>query len=106
MQNVDEVKAFPPNPRPAGRAVAGTVYRSHLRLRLLCTRLLEIGVLAGRILWAKAIGDQTDGHLRPGCFPRFPCFPPPPCGKQESTPRQRTIDHTGRNVAAGQDADL
>ena len=57
-QIVDEVKAFPLNPRPAGRAVAGTVYRAHLRLRLRCTRLLEIGVLAGRLLCAKAIGER------------------------------------------------
>ena len=72
---------FLPNPRPAGRVVAGAVYRAHLRLRLRCTRLLEIGVLAGRHLCAKAIGEETllknqsDGHLRLGCFPRFPCFP-------------------------------
>ena len=82
MQNVDEVKAFPPNPRHAGRAVACTVYRAHLRLRLRCTRLLEIGVLAGRHICDKAIGEetllknQTARHLRLGCFPRFPCFPP------------------------------
>ncbi len=81
-QIVDEVKAFPLNPRPAGRAVAGTVYRAHLRLRLRCTRLLEIGVLAGRHICDKAIGEetllknQTARHLRLGCFPRFPCFPP------------------------------
>ena len=72
---------FLPNLRPAGRVVAGAVYRAHLRLRLRCTRLLEIGVLAGRHLCAKAIGEETllknqsDGHLRLGCFPRFPCFP-------------------------------
>ena len=78
MQNVDEVKAFPPNPRHAGRAVACTVYRAHLRLRLRCTRLLEIGVLAGRLLCAKAIGEETLLKNQTGWRPaRTPIFSSP-----------------------------
>ncbi len=65
MQNVDEVKAFPPNPRHAGRAVACTVYRAHLRLRLRCTRLLEIGVLAGRHICDKAIREGKQAIQSP-----------------------------------------